>query len=205
MQIVDGGLNNISTILDRLKTLATESATGTFSGDRATLEQEFQTLLTEIDRQAANVGLSSAGGNASRYNALLAVFIGGGDSQADSQVNVDLSGAANQVDSTGLAINTSAVDTATNAQSALTAIDAAVTALGSVQGAVGTGEKLLQYANSLATSQITNFSAAESHIRDADVAAEAANLTKAQTLQQSSIAALAQANASPAAVLKLLQ
>ena len=69
---------------------------------------------------------------------------------------------------------------------------------------MGTGENLLQYASSLASSQITNFSAAQSRIRDADIAAEAANLTKAQTLQQTSIAALAQANAAPAAVLKLL-
>jgi flagellin len=205
LQIVDGGLNNISHILDRLKTLATESATDTFSGDRATLNNEFTTLLTEIDRQAANIGLSGAGGTASRYNVAIAVYIGGGDSQADAQVSVDLSGAGNKVDSTGLALNGKTVDTKANALLALTAIGAAVTALGQVQGKVGTGENLLGYATSLANSQITNFSAAESHIRDADVAAEAANLTKAQTLQQSSIAALAQANAAPAAVLKLLQ
>ena len=205
LQIVDGGLNNISTILDRLKTLATESATDTFSGDRATLNNEFTTLLTEIDRQAANIGLSDAAGTASRYNVAISVYIGGGDSQADAKVSVDLSGAANQVSSTGLALNGKTVDTKTNALAALTAIGAAVTALGKVQGTVGTGENLLQYASKLANSQITNFSAAESRIRDADIAAEAANLTKAQTLQQSSIAALAQANAAPAAVLKLLQ
>ena len=58
---------------------------------------------------------------------------------------------------------------------------------------------------SLAQSQITNFSSAESQIRDADVAAQAANLSKAQVLQQSSIAAMAQANSAPQSVLKLLQ
>ncbi|HEX4596125.1 MAG TPA: flagellin, partial [Bryobacteraceae bacterium] len=68
----------------------------------------------------------------------------------------------------------------------------------------GSGENKINYAISLAESQITNFSAAQSRIRDADIASEAANLTKAQTLQQTSIAALAQANAAPAAVLKLL-
>ena len=205
LQIVDGGLNNISVILDRLKTLATESATDTFTGNRATLNNEFTTLLTEINRQAANIGLSSAAAPASRYNKAIAVYIGGGDTQADAQVTVDLSGATNQVDSTGLALNTNTVDTKANALTALTAIGLAVTALGQVQGKVGTGENLLQYANALAGSQITNFSAAQSRIRDADIAAEAANLTKAQTLQQSSIAALAQANSAPAAVLKLLQ
>lgn len=204
LQIVDGGLNNISQILDRLKTLATESATGTFSGNRTTLNNEFTTLLSEIDRQAANIGLSGAGGTASQYNAALSVYIGGGATQADSGVTVDLSGAANQVDSTGLGVNASTVDTIANAQSAITAINTAVSNLGLVQGKVGTGENLLQYASSLANSQITNLSSAQSQIRDADVASEAANLTKAQTLQQTSIAALAQANAAPAAVLKLL-
>jgi len=74
-----------------------------------------------------------------------------------------------------------------------------------VQGIVGAGENQLNYAVNLAQSQITNFSSAESQIRDANVAADAANLTKAQVLQQSSIAAMAQANAEPQAILKLLQ
>ncbi len=205
LQIVDGGLSNVSKILDRLKTLATESATTTFSGNRTVLNNEFTTLLTEIDRQAANIGLSSAAGAASKYNTSIAVYIGGGSSQANAQVTIDLSGASNQVDSTGLVLNGKTVDTTVNALAALTAINTAISALGTVQGKVGTGENLLQYASSLANSQITNFSAAQSRIRDADVAAEAANLTKAQTLQQSSIAALAQANSAPSAVLKLLQ
>jgi len=92
-----------------------------------------------------------------------------------------------------------------NALAALSAIQSAVTALSTVQGKVGTGENKLQYAIDLANSQITNFSAAQSKIRDADVASEAANLTKAQVLQQASIAAMAQANSAPQAVLKLLQ
>jgi len=205
LQIVDGGLNNISNILDRLKTLATESASDTFSGDRATLDTEFQGLLAEIDRQAANIGLSSAGGTAGRFNVSLDVYIGGGDTQADAKVTIDLSGAANQVDSTGLAINGDAVDTKANALTSLTDITSAIAALGLAQGAVGTGENELNYAVQLAQSQISSFSAAQSSIRDADVATEAANLTKAQILEQSSVAALAQANAAPQALLKLLQ
>ena len=92
-----------------------------------------------------------------------------------------------------------------NAVAALTAITNAISALGLVQGRVGAGENLLNYASSLANSQITNFSSAESAIRDADVASAAANLTKAQTLLQSTMAALAQANSAPSAILKLLQ
>ena len=61
LQIMDGGLNNISTILDRLKTLATESASSTFTGDRTTLNNEYQSLLSEINRQSQNIGLNTGG------------------------------------------------------------------------------------------------------------------------------------------------
>jgi flagellin len=100
--------------------------------------------------------------------------------------------------------STSATSTG-NALNAITAIDAAVGSLGLVQGKVGTGENTLQYAIQLAQSQISSFSGAQSSIRDADVAAEAANLSKAQVLAQSSVAALVQANAMPQAVLALLK
>src|SRR5690242_13152986 len=61
LQIVDGGLNNISQMLDRLKTLATQSASTTFTGDRTTLNNEFQSVLKEIDRQAADIKLDGNG------------------------------------------------------------------------------------------------------------------------------------------------
>ena len=205
LQTIDGGLNNISNILDRLKTLATQSASGTFSGDRNTLNQEFTTLLGEINRQAANIGLASGSGQASVYNTSIAVYIGGGDTQTDSQVNVNLSGSANTVDSLGLGVSGDDVKTASTAQTAITHLENAVKSLGLVQGAVGAGENALSYAVSLAQSQITNDSAAESRIRDADIATEAANLTKSQVLQQSSVAALAQANSAPQSLLKLIQ
>jgi flagellin len=92
-----------------------------------------------------------------------------------------------------------------NANAALAALTSAVNNLGLVQGKVGTGQNQLQYAVDLANSQISSFSAAESRIRDADVAADASNLTQAQVLQQSSIAALAQANQEPQALLSLIK
>jgi flagellin len=98
-----------------------------------------------------------------------------------------------------------AVDTAAHAISAIGEVNGAVSALGVVQGTVGSSENKLSYATNLANSQITSFSAAEGRIRDADMAAEAANLTKAQVLQQASLAAMAQANAAPQAVLSLLK
>src|SRR6202521_728036 len=98
LQIVDGGLNNISTILDRLKTLATQSASGTFSGDRNTLNNEYQTLLGEITRQASNIGLNAGGSN----NTTLNVYIGGTTNITNAGVTMDLSGVGNQVDAAGL-------------------------------------------------------------------------------------------------------
>lgn len=92
-----------------------------------------------------------------------------------------------------------------NAMAAITAVNNAVSFLGLVQGRVGTGQNKLQYAIQLAQSQISSYSAAESRIRDADVAQEAANLTRAQVMQQASLAAMAQANTAPQAVLALLR
>jgi flagellin len=100
---------------------------------------------------------------------------------------------------------TMSVDTQQGAQLAVVAISKAISALGAAQAAVGKGQNQLNYAVTLAQSQISNFSAAESRIRDADVASEAANLTKAQVLVQAAMAAMAQANSAPQAVLALLR
>jgi len=91
------------------------------------------------------------------------------------------------------------------AKTALTAIKAALSTLGSVQGKVGAGQNNLEQAIDLASTQIINFQAAESAIRDADVAAEASNMTRLNTLQQAGVAALSQANQSNQAVLSLLR
>jgi flagellin len=105
LQIADGGISNITTILNRLQTLATESASSTFAGNRTTVNDEYQGLLTEINRQAASIGLNIGGTN----NTNLTTYIGGGDNQPDSQVSVDLSGANNAVDSTALGIQNTSV------------------------------------------------------------------------------------------------
>src|SRR5579872_2096910 len=89
LQIIDGGLNNISTMLDRMQTLATQSASGTFTGNRATLNQEYQQLVGEITRQATDVGLVTGGSNSTNMN----VYIGGGPSGgalSNSEVAVNL-------------------------------------------------------------------------------------------------------------------
>lgn len=106
LQIIDGGLNTISGLLDRATTLATQSASDTFTGNRDTLQAELGKVLTEIDRQSQNIGLGGSSGTAEgRFNKNLSVFIGGGSSStaSNNEVGIDLSNS--RVDRTGLNLN----------------------------------------------------------------------------------------------------
>lgn len=209
LQTMDGGLNNIGQILNRMKTLATEAATGTQTTDGYTaLDAEYQGLLTEIDRQADSIGLGSGSGSeAGKYVATTTIYVGGGSdattSATGATIDIDLTGKG--ADTGTLTVGGTDLTDATNAKASLDAITAAFTALADTQGTVGQGENTVTYASQLAQTEIANFSAAESRIRDTDVAAEAANLSKAAVLQQASIAAMAQANSAPQAVLSLLK
>lgn len=104
LQIIDGGLNNISKLLDRARTLATQAASGALTGSRTVLNAEFQSVLTEIDRQAQAIGLNSSGTFAKQ----LAVFIGGGGGAteagkiANGTVSINLSSATVDAKSLGL-------------------------------------------------------------------------------------------------------
>lgn len=104
LQIADGGLNNISQLLDRARTLATESASGSFTGDRGVLNSEFQSVIQEVNRQAQAIGLNQGGELATN----LGVFVGGGlasNGQTATQngtVNVNLSSATVDAKSLGL-------------------------------------------------------------------------------------------------------
>src|ERR1035438_6899666 len=97
LQIMDGGMSNISSILDRLKTLATQSASGTFTGNRTTLNSEFQADITEIDRQAQSIGLDTGGTFAKSLSVYLGQGSGSGDGNSgaaalsNGSVAVDLS------------------------------------------------------------------------------------------------------------------
>ncbi len=104
LQTIDGGINNISKLLDRARTLAGQSATGTFQGDRNVLNTEFQSVLTEVNRQAQAIGLDTGG----TFAKSLSVFIGGGRAGTttaiqNGSVKVDLSQSA--VDARGLGLS----------------------------------------------------------------------------------------------------
>jgi flagellin len=134
-----------------------------------------------------SVALSAAGTNGT-------VGIGSPTQQGQVQSSTQLAGGGS-----------ADISNLSSAEAAVTALSLAVVALGSAQAVIGRGENQLSYAVNLAQSQLTNTAAAESSIRDADMAAEAANLTKAQILIQAGVAALAQANSAPEQVLTLLK
>jgi flagellin len=190
LQIKDGALNNISTLLDRLATLASQSASAGFMGSRTTLDNEAQSILDEIDREAGVAGLTAS--------TSFSVFVSSGG-------GATVGGTIGAADSTGLAIG--GIDLTSNgaAATAVGTIGGAVGTLGAVQGSVGALQNRLQYAIALGQSQIVNTKAAESRIRDANIAEESANMTRYSILNQSGIASLAQANQQSSSVLALLR
>src|SRR5271156_2726737 len=105
LQIADGGMNNISQMLDTLRSLSTESASGTFTGDRTILNNEFQSLLSEVNQQSQAVGLNQGG----QFATDLSVYIGGGKdtttggfSASNGTLNINLSAATVDTQSLGL-------------------------------------------------------------------------------------------------------
>ncbi len=193
LQIKDGALNNISTLLDRLATLATQASSTSNGADISKLSDEYTTLLTEIDREAVVAGLD--------VDSDFSVFVSAETNLADGAI----SGSFEGISVTELGLTATAFTDAADAQSRLSEITAAIDTIGDVQNAVGTVQNRLTYAISLASSQLVNKKAAESRIRDANIAEESANLTRYNILSQSGIAALAQANSTSASVLALLR
>jgi flagellin len=192
LQIKDGALDNVSKLLDRLSTLATQAASGqTTSTSRTTLNAEFQDVLSEINRETSVANLGTAQG--------FSVFV------SNNSTNGKVGGSIGAVTTTSLGINADVLTSQTGAETAVANVATAVNTLGSVQGQVGQLLNRLSYAISLAQSQIVNNRAAESRIRDANIAEESANLTRFSILNQSGIAALAQANGQTSAVLSLLR
>ncbi len=193
LQIKDGALNNISTLIDRLATLASQASSPSNGVDIGKLEDEYNSVLEEIDREASVASLDA--------DTDFSVFISNEATAADGVVTGTIAAA----DSSTLGLTAASWTTAADAQASLTELSAAVDSLGDVQNTVGTLENRLSFAISLATSQIVNTKAAESRIRDANIAEESANLTRYNILSQSGIAALAQANSLAGSVLSLLR
>ena len=193
LQIKDSATANIATILDRMATLASQAASNSNGVDITKLSSEFNTLTLEIDREAAVASMTTS--------ASFSVFV----SSESTVSNGGVSGTIGAVETSDLGITTTTFTTAAQAQTVLALVKSAISSLGTVQNTIGTLQNRLQFGINLAQSQVVNTAAAESRIRDANIAEESANMTRFNILSQSGIAALAQANQSKSSVLALLR
>jgi flagellin len=201
LQIEDGAMSNISSLLDRALTLAAQAASSTFLGSRTTLDVEFQSVLSEITRTASAAGIETGNANLNARS----IFVGNTQISTSNAVTYISFAITSAVDSEGLGISTQNITSQANAVTAVAALQSAVATLGTAQGRVGAAMNRLQFAISQAQTMSVAVAASESRIRDANLAEEAANLTKFNILNQSGLASLAQANSASSSVLSLLR
>jgi flagellin len=210
--IADSALSEIGNVLSRLAELAEQSANGSYSTtQRSALQNEFTALASEIERIAVTttfngVALLSGG-------AQLTLQVGF-SSASTSQIS--FSGVQGTLAALGLAAaNNSALtysisgisisEGQTSSRSALDAVRAAISSLASARGVLGATESRLNVTVAGLAVARENFAAAESRIRDVDVAQESAELTRLGILQQAAVSILGQANQQPQLALRLLQ
>ncbi len=207
LQIAEGGLNEISSILQRMRELAVQSSNDTLtSTERAYTNQEYTALMSEVDRIVNTTmyngqsllngtGFGGVGQSAS------ILHIGPNDQAVDEIViTIDTMTTAGSV----LDINGSTLSSNAAAVSSITSLDLAINQVNSTRSDLGAYVNRLEHAVNNIINQEHNNQAAESLIRDTDFAVETAQFTKNQILTQSATAMLAQANMVPQNVLSLL-
>jgi len=200
-QTAEGSLNETTNLLTRMRELAQESATGTVSDpQRTSIQNEFSQLSSEIDRIAAATQFNGA-------NLLDGTLSGGISFQigTNNTANDSISLSVTSATSSALGLSSTAVSTQAASRSALGTIDTALASVSTLRGTLGAVQNRLQSSISNIQVAVENVSAAMSRIRDVDVAAETANMTRANILVQAGVSILSQANQSPQAALKLLQ
>ena len=211
INVTEGALNEQSGIMIRLRELASQAATGTVgSTERATLQLEFTALRNEIDRIAQTTEFNGQklveGSLASSVSSSSHILIQVGlDSSSFSRINLNEEVDLSAMTSTGLSIHELSV---TSSDAALTALEQMNTSIATItqgRGKVGAVQNRLIRTISNVSIAIENLSAAESAIRDADIAEEVALLTRNQILVQAATAMVGQANLIPQSVLQLLQ
>jgi flagellin len=211
INITEGALNEQSSMLIRLRELASQAATGTTgSTERATIQLEFNSLRNEIDRITNTTEFNGQklidGSLASSIASTSQVFIQIGiDSNANSRINLNEQINLTAVTSASLSIDSLSVKTASESLTALDGINSAIGEVTALRGQVGAVQNRLMRSISNLSISVENLSAAESQIRDADIAEEVALLTRNQIMVQASTAMVGQANLIPQSVLQLLQ
>ena len=211
INIAEGALNEQGGMLIRLRELASQAATGTTgSTERATIQLEFNALRNEIDRITNTTRFNDQnlidGSLASSVSSANQIFIQVGiDNNANSRINLNEQLDLTAITVSALSIDSLSVTSASGALDALDAINSAISSVTATRGQVGSVQNRLVRTISNLNISVENLQAAESQIRDADIAEEVALLTRNQIMVQASTAMVGQANLIPQSVLQLLQ
>ncbi len=210
-QTAEGAMDEVTNMLQRMRTLSVQASTGTLTDDdRASIQTEVKQLQAEITRIACNTtyagkkilrGTNSAGTSVSiSTGGTVTIHVG---SDANHTIDMDMT---QDVAATILACGTSSVQvsTRTTAESAITAIDAALKKIDTQRSKLGASQNRLESTINNQSNIAENLSDARSRIRDTDYAAEASNMSSQSIIQQAASSMLTQANARPQIALSLL-
>ena len=210
INVTEGALNEQASILIRLRELASQSATGTVgSTERQTIQLEFNSLRMEVDRISESTTFNGQGlvdgALASSISSSQHIIIQIGiNSSANSQINLNKEMNLTEISASALSIETLSLTSAGGALTAMERINTAISAVSAGRGKVGAIQNRLSRTIANLSVTIENLQAAESSIRDADIAEEIATLTRNQILVQSATAMVGQANLIPQSILQLL-
>jgi flagellin len=209
LQVADGALSQVTTLLNRAVTLGTEASTGTVSaGQRGALDAEYQQILSEITSIGANTTFNGATifSAAAGTTTTTSIFLSDSSAAGTQTVGVSvsaLSASALAIGGTSLT-GTPGATGATDPEATLALINTAITTVALDRGTIGAGINRLQAASNVENTQIQNLTGAESQITSADIPSVVANLSKFSILEQTGISALTQANTAQQQVLHLL-
>jgi flagellin len=202
VQVADGALGGVNDMLQRVRDLAVQAANGTLTDQqRGNLDQEVQSIMAEIGRVASDTefnGIKILSGSVATAACAVTLQVGANASQSIAFTIATMT--ASDLGISGIAVSTSASATA-----AISLIDTAIRTVNSQRASMGAIQNRLEQTISRLDLTSENVQAAESRIRDADMASEMIDFTRNQILQQSGTAMLAQANQAPSSILKLLQ
>ena len=197
-QVADGAAASIGSLLGRMRELATQASSGTVgTTERSYLDQEFVALRSEIDRISTTTefnGQALLSGSSNTFSVFVGFKSGAGNSLSVALDDLDV----NTVGLTGATISSAA-----SAQAVLGTIDGAISSVATARANYGSIQSRFDAAIQNLTVTAENFTAADSRIRDADIAQETSLFTRNQILTQSGIAILAQANSLPQQALAL--
>ena len=202
LQTADGGASNISDILARMKSLASESASGTTVGSSRTyINSEFSQLISQITSIASGTRYSGQSllDATSTFTAAAGVSVLVGSSASDN-ISLKLS----DLTATNLGVATLDVSTQAGATTALTTLDAAIDTVSKARADIGALESRFNFSADSISTQTQNLQSANSAIKDVDIASEQAKLSSAQVKTQAAVSAEAAANQIPQYLLKLL-